>query len=162
MRLRIAAMFAVAVAAAASPAAACGVFSCVDAALSDDSYPGAGTPMPAEVQEMVAARHGRGLSLAGFYNDPSLALAERRPVPAAYDYAPPPAPVYAPPPEPAYIPPPAPAMVEAPEPADAPAPVDYGYERRHHGPHVIMSPFGRRHEGGRRVAREREHGPHVY
>jgi hypothetical protein len=59
------------------------------------------------------------LSLAGFYNDPAVAFAERY-APAGYGYAPPP-PVY----------------------VEAPDPVDYGYgEPRRRGPHVIVSPYG--------------------
>ena len=58
-----------------APAAACGFF--CDNSLADDAYPPAAIPLPIPLQEQVAARHGKGLSLAGFYNDPSVALARR-------------------------------------------------------------------------------------
>jgi hypothetical protein len=70
-----AALLALALFASVSPAAACDVY-CVHA-LSDDAYPPAQPPLPPLLQEQVIARHGKGLSLAGFYNDPTLAL-ERR------------------------------------------------------------------------------------
>ena len=62
-----------------APAAACGFF--CDNSLADDAYPPAAIPLPIPLQEQVAARHGKGLSLAGFYNDPSRgAGAARRPL----------------------------------------------------------------------------------
>jgi hypothetical protein len=70
-----AASLALALFASASPAAACGFF--CDSPLADDAYPPLQLPLPPLLQEQVIARHGKGLSLAGFYNDPSLAL-ERR------------------------------------------------------------------------------------
>jgi hypothetical protein len=89
MRLTLIALAAL-LAASATPAAAGDYFSCVDRALSDDSYPAGETSLPPHVRALVEARQGKGLSLAGFYNDPSLALAERDYAPAGYDYAPPP------------------------------------------------------------------------
>ena len=143
MRLTLIAL-AAALAASAAPAAAYDTFDYVGAALADDSYPAGEVALPPTVQRLVIARHGKGLSLAGFYNDPSLAYAPHY-APAGYDYAPP---------EPDVAPPQvAPDYVEAP-----PAPVEYGYDPHHRGPRVIFSPYG--HE--RRFAREREGHHHVY
>ena len=127
MRLTLIALAAV-LAASAAPAAACGVFVCAGFALADDSYHVGETPLPPSVRALVVARQGKGLSLAGFYNDPSLAL-------AGYDYS-----------QGAV----APDYFEAP-----PAPFDYGYfePHRRHGPHVIVSPYGH----GRRFAHRYGH-----
>lgn len=73
MRTKLAALLAAALLANAAPAAACGFFGCPVAG--DDSYPPGVAPLPPAVQMEVIARQGKGLSLAGFYNDPSLALA---------------------------------------------------------------------------------------
>jgi hypothetical protein len=86
MRTTLAALLAAALAASATPAAACGFFQCLNNAVADDTYPPGETPLPPSVQVEVIARHGLGLSLAGFYNDPSVALAWR-------EYARPPRPV---------------------------------------------------------------------
>ena len=76
MRLTLAALLAAALAAIATPAAACGYHQCFGWGLADDSYPlGDALQYPPSVQLEVFARHGQGLSLAGFYNDPALALA---------------------------------------------------------------------------------------
>jgi hypothetical protein len=105
---------AAALAAASSPAAACGFFSCVDAALADDSYPPGQLRLDPRVEELVRARQGLGLSTAGFYNDPALALATRDYAPAGYGAPPPPV-----------------------------APVDYAQPAPLGGPAVIVSPYGR-------------------
>jgi len=81
-KLKMRSTFAVAIAAlvaAASPAAACGVNFCLERAVSDDAYPPAQPQLPPSVQELVRIRQDGGLSLAGFYNDPSLALLEYAP-----------------------------------------------------------------------------------
>jgi hypothetical protein len=78
MRLTLAALLAVAVAALATPAAACGSFLCLNEAVGDDLYPPGEEPLPPAVREAVLARDGMGLSAAGFYNDPSLALLRHR------------------------------------------------------------------------------------
>lgn len=75
MKLPLAALLAAAFAASATPAAACGFFDCVSWALADDSYPPGQTALPPDIQVQVIARGGKGLSLAGFYNDPAVALA---------------------------------------------------------------------------------------
>jgi len=74
MRTTLAALLAAALLANAAPASACGYFGCL-AAVGDDSYPPGEIPLPPSVRMEVMARQGQGLSLAGFYNDPSLALA---------------------------------------------------------------------------------------
>ncbi len=66
----------VAFAASATPAAACDYFNCAGDATADDSYPPGQIPLPPSVRMEVIARDDNGLSLAGFYNDPSLALAQ--------------------------------------------------------------------------------------
>ncbi len=86
MRSTLAALLAAAFAALATPAAACSTFLCLGDAVSDDLYPPGEAPLPYAVQEAVQARRGKGLSAAGFYNDPSLAHAHRRTV--AYDAPP--------------------------------------------------------------------------
>ncbi len=73
--------------ASAAPAAACGIVACPGLALADDSYPVGETPLRPTVRALVEARLGKGLSPAGFYNDPSLALAVRDYAPVGYDYA---------------------------------------------------------------------------
>ena len=140
MRLPLIALAAV-LAASATPAAAYDTFDYAGAALADDTYPPGEIALPPSVQRLVIARQGKGLSLAGFYNDPSLAFRPRY-VPASYGYAPP-GPDLAPPPPPQV----APDYVEAP-----PAPAEYGYDVHHRGPRVIFSPYGH----GRRFAHERE------
>jgi hypothetical protein len=81
MKLTLAAILALAFAASATPASACFLLGCIDQALADDSYPPGEPPLPPVVQMLVRARDGRGLSQAGFYNDPALALAlHERPV----------------------------------------------------------------------------------
>lgn len=87
MRPTIAALFAVALAAASTPAFACGDF-CLPGALASDAYPPAVEPLPPVVQLLVRARDDRGLSLAGFYNDPSLALAAYEPAYGDYPRGP--------------------------------------------------------------------------
>lgn len=86
MRLTLAALLAAAFAALATPAAACSTFLCLGDAVSDDLYPPGEAALPFAVQEAVQARMGKGLSAAGFYNDPTLAHAHRRTV--AYDAPP--------------------------------------------------------------------------
>ncbi len=81
MKPTLAALLAAVLAASATPAAACGFFSCLDYAVSDDSYPPGEPTLPPGVLVEVIARQGMGLSLAGFYNDPSVALALRRHAP---------------------------------------------------------------------------------
>jgi predicted small secreted protein len=76
MRTTRAVLLAAALAASATPAAACNFFRCLGEAVADDSYPPGQTALPLSVQMEVIARQDRGLSLAGFYNDPSLALAQ--------------------------------------------------------------------------------------
>jgi hypothetical protein len=139
-----------AVTAMSAPASACEFFRCFNEAVADDAYP-PGTPrLDPAIEELVAARQGAGMSLAGFYNDPSLAMRRRveyhRPVYSPhyetthYDAPPPPAP------EPI----PAPGFIE-------PAPGD--------GPTVILSPWGRpEHEGRPHYAsyHSHHHGPHHY
>ena len=73
MRLTFAALLAAAFAALATPAAACSTFLCLGDAVADDLYPPGEAPLPFAVQEAVRVRMDKGLSLAGFYNDPSLA-----------------------------------------------------------------------------------------
>jgi hypothetical protein len=73
MRTTLAALSAALLLANAAPASACGYYGCY--AVGDDSYPPGEIPLPPAVQMEVIARQGKGLSLAGFYNDPSLALA---------------------------------------------------------------------------------------
>ena len=85
MRTTLAALLAAALLANAAPAAACGYIGCL-AAVGDDAYPPGRAPLPPYVRMEVMARQDKGLSLAGFYNDPSLALAYR-------EYAPPRGPV---------------------------------------------------------------------
>jgi hypothetical protein len=81
MKLTLAALLALAFAASATPASACLLLGCINDALADDSYPPGETALPPALQMLVRARDGRGLSQAGFYNDPALALAARaRPV----------------------------------------------------------------------------------
>ena len=152
MRMTLAALIAVGLAAAATPAAACNLLRCAHAAMSDDTYPAGEPRLPAYVKEVVKARDGRGLSLAGFYNDPSVAMAHAAPPPQDY---------YVAAPEPAYLVAPEPAYEPAPQPGFAPAPIEDGYERHSQRPQVILSPFGRR-EDGRRYAQKRRERPNVY
>jgi hypothetical protein len=84
MRLTLIALAALA-AASAAPAAACGLTDCAEFAVADDSYPLGEQAMRPTLRAVVEARHGQGLSLAGFYNDPALALAGRY-APASYGY----------------------------------------------------------------------------
>jgi hypothetical protein len=83
MRLLPAALLVAALAASATPAAACGFFQCFGEAVADDTYPPGETPLPPAVQREVIARRsaGVGLSLAGYYNDPSLAMRAYAPEP---------------------------------------------------------------------------------
>ena len=115
MKLTLAAFVATALAASASPAAACGFFACANEAVASDAYPPSLPVLSPNVQEQVDARGGRGLSLAGFYNDPSVEMARAYAAQAGYAEA-------------------------APEPWTGGG---YGW-RRHHGPHVIVGPYGRR------------------
>ncbi len=87
MKPRIVALFAVALAAASTPAAACGDF-CLERAVSDDAYPPSVEGLSPTLHALVRARDDRGLSSAGFYNDPSLALAFAQYAPPAYDAGP--------------------------------------------------------------------------
>ncbi len=139
MRLTLAALLAVAYAAGVTPAAAaCGPWLCPDEAVADDSYPPGHSALPPNIQAQVAARDDRGLSLAGFYNDPAVAIAQ--PAPPAYG-----------------------AFGPAPVAVGAPAPgygygYGYGYAGPHrHGPYVVTSPYGRR-----RVAHAHNSGHRVY
>ncbi len=84
MKLSLAVLLAVAFAAAATPAAACGLYSCAELALASDAYPPGETPLPPYIEELVKARQDKGMSLAGFYNDPTLALARREAPPVMY------------------------------------------------------------------------------
>ena len=87
MRLTLIALAALA-AASAAPAAACDT-ACIDLAVADDSYPAGEQALPPTVRALVEARQGGGLSLAGFYNDPALALAPRyAPVEPGYSQGP--------------------------------------------------------------------------
>jgi len=75
MRTTIAVMLAAAaIASVSTPAAACGFFRCFNEALADDTYPPGELALDPGVQESVRARQGFGLSAAGFYNDPAVAL----------------------------------------------------------------------------------------
>jgi hypothetical protein len=55
-----------------APAIACQSFFCLGDAVSDDLAPPYRTPLPPAVEAQVRYRDGRGLSQAGFYNDPSV------------------------------------------------------------------------------------------
>ena len=128
---------AAALAASASPAAACGFFDCPVYVLRDDAYPLGNKPLRQPLRSIVAARFGAGMALAGFYNDPALALA---------------APAYAPP-DFGYAPPPEPAYVEAAPPPVYGAPVvGYGVHRPYYGAH----PYAR--HGAAQYGQR----PHVY
>ena len=133
MRLTVAALIAAAaVAAASSPAAACGFFSCVDQALADDSYPMGSRALDPDVQMAVHARAGFGLSSAGFYNDPSLAMARREVAAPRYDVPPPPF-----------------------------EPVAYGEPAPDAGPQVILNPWAPPHREARsRYASGHHRGVH--
>lgn len=85
MKTTLAALFVAALLAGAAPATACGFFDCFTQAAGDDAYPPGEIPLPPAVRMEVIARQDQGLNLAGFYNDPSLAL--------AFQNAPPPGPV---------------------------------------------------------------------
>jgi hypothetical protein len=137
MRLTVAVLVAAAaVATASTPAAACGIFSCWNDALADDAYPPGNPTLDPGVREAVRARAGKGLSAAGFYNDPTLALARRespRPAPGGFFDAPQPY---------------QPAGFIAPAP-DA-------------GPDVVYTPSGwRRREAHPHSAADRRPGPHA-
>ncbi len=86
MKLKLAAFIVAVCAANATPASACFLLGCVEDAVADDTYPPGETALPPALQEEIRARAGKGLSTAGFYNDPSLALAvrDRRVVRARY------------------------------------------------------------------------------
>ena len=56
----------------AAPAGACATFFCPGEAVGDDVAPPHEPMLPPAVQAQVAFRDGRGLSQAGFYNDPSV------------------------------------------------------------------------------------------
>lgn len=73
------ATFAVLIAAtlgAAAPASACQYFLCLGDAVSDDIAPPYQMPLSPAVQAQIRYRNGRGLSQAGFYNDPSVYTGE--------------------------------------------------------------------------------------
>jgi hypothetical protein len=84
MRLTLIVLAALA-AASAAPAAAGGFTDYGEFAVADDSYPVGAQTLPPTVRAVVDARQGKGLSLAGFYNDPALALSGHY-APAGYGY----------------------------------------------------------------------------
>ena len=63
--------------ASATPAAACGYFDCFGAAVADDAYPAGRDAAADPGAGSWCGRARKGLSLAGFYNDPALALRHR-------------------------------------------------------------------------------------
>jgi hypothetical protein len=79
MKPTFVALFAAALAVASTPAAACDPYFCPERAVADDAYPPGEASLPPSIRLLVLARDDRGLSLAGFYNDPSLALLEYAP-----------------------------------------------------------------------------------
>jgi hypothetical protein len=60
----------------AAPALACGTFFCLGEAVGDDNAPPRTTPLPPSIEAQIRYRDGRGLSQAGFYNDPSVYMGE--------------------------------------------------------------------------------------
>ena len=56
---------------ASAPAFACQSFLCLGDAVGDDNAPPYTASLPPSIQAQIALRDGRGLSQAGFYNDPS-------------------------------------------------------------------------------------------
>ena len=82
MKISFAVMAAAALLAAApTSASACEFFRCWSDAVSDDLYPPGEPTLDPGVRAAVQARRGLGLSLAGFYNDPFVALAQVAPPP---------------------------------------------------------------------------------
>jgi hypothetical protein len=76
MRLSLVALLAAAaIASAANCASACEFYTC---AITDDAYPPGDPALDPGVYDAVHARLGFGLSQAGFYNDPAVALGIRR------------------------------------------------------------------------------------
>jgi hypothetical protein len=126
MRLIVAALAAAAAfGAATAPAAACGFFNCANLALADDAYPPGIPLLDPQVQQVVLARDGTGLSTAGYYNDPTLTLARREYASRSHD---------------------------APPPSYEPA--GYGERSQEGGPEVVLSPYahhgyGHRHSSHR-------------
>ena len=56
----------------AAPALACQTFLCLGEAVGDDIAPPRHTALPPSIAAQIIYRDGRGLSQAGFYNDPSV------------------------------------------------------------------------------------------
>jgi hypothetical protein len=63
----------------AAPAHACATFLCLGEAVGDDVAPPFTPPLSPAVEAQVRYRDGRGLSQAGFYNDPSVYMGEAGP-----------------------------------------------------------------------------------
>ena len=57
-----------------APAAACDFFSCPTMALANDASPPWQPHINPLISDQVRSRFGKGMSLAGFYNDPGLAI----------------------------------------------------------------------------------------
>ena len=55
-----------------APARACETFLCLGDAVSDDLAPPFRPSLPPSIEAQIRYRDGRGLSQAGFYNDPSV------------------------------------------------------------------------------------------
>jgi len=68
MKTTLAVLLAAAALGAAAPAAAC---DCLWFKVQDDTAPPRQPALPPAIQAQIALRDGRGLSQAGFYNDPS-------------------------------------------------------------------------------------------
>jgi hypothetical protein len=62
-----------------APALACETFLCLGEAVSDDLAPPHMPSLPPAVEAQVLFRDGRGLSQAGFYNDPSVYMGNGAP-----------------------------------------------------------------------------------
>ena len=74
MKSILAVLLAAAALGVAAPASAC---DCFWKQLTDDTAPPLQEPLPRSVQAQVIMRDGRGLSQAGFYNDPSIYVGAR-------------------------------------------------------------------------------------
>ena len=62
-----------------APALACSSFLCLGDAVGDDIAPPRKTLLPASIEAQIRYRDGRGLSQAGFYNDPSVYMGDGGP-----------------------------------------------------------------------------------
>ena len=58
-----------------APALACQTFLCLGEAVGDDIAPPRRTALAPSIEAQIRYRDGRGLSQAGFYNDPSVYMA---------------------------------------------------------------------------------------